>query len=241
MRATLLLLPLLLVAPGCDDTDTADTADTGAVDAAAERTTIRDQRYCEFLLVFIGDPTARVDVYNTFGLNDCPQAAWDAADTDAIATTFEADTVVRNGPRYWTMDTIAATGGTAAGPAVDLGGLEMRRAASIEFPVAELVARQAGGAYTEITVLRTTAFTFFAGEPIHVLTNAEGTRYVMQAYSQQTDPAQDLASLAALGDRLELPAGWSFAVEVPDADIVVSAGGEAVVVQDELENTYQRE
>ena len=54
------------------------------------------------------------------------------------------------------------------------------------------------------------------------------------------DPSQTLADLAGLGSRLSLPKGWTFSTRTLDADYLLEANGVAVVVRDELQNTYQR-
>jgi hypothetical protein len=63
----------------------------------------------------------------------------------------------------------------------------------------------------------------------------------MQAYAQIVDktltPYDDLP---ALGAKLKLPSGWRFSTMVPLQDIVAGAKGTATVVQDDLDNTYQK-
>ena len=44
----------------------------------------------------------------------------------------------------------------------------------------------------------------------------------------------------ALGARLKLPSRWRYETIVPSTDLVVGAQGEAIVVQDDLDNTYQK-
>ena len=74
-----------------------------AADREMESVTVRDirgMRYCEFLLVF----EDRVDVYNTTASNGCPDEAWQAMDTAAIAAEFGAGKVQLNGPKFWAAD-----------------------------------------------------------------------------------------------------------------------------------------
>lgn len=81
--------------------------------AAAEDATpggasgIFDDRYCEILTVERRALKLHVTVYNTIGLSDCPQAAWDAIDADALAHSLGVNAVIKNGPRHWTIDGIA--------------------------------------------------------------------------------------------------------------------------------------
>jgi len=61
----------------------------------------------------------------------------------------------------------------------------------------------------------------------------------MQAYSLMVDPDQTYDSLKELGNKLKLPAGWKFRVNVLDQDLTIRAvDGIARIVQDDLENTY---
>jgi len=95
-------------------------------------------------------------------------------------------------------------------------------------------------AYAEITVLRTTTFTFDSGAEIYELRSTDGATYVMQSMSQIVDPNLTLADLSMLGERLALPDGWSYAARTLDSDLVLTVQGEAIVIQDDLKNTYQR-
>jgi hypothetical protein len=62
----------------------------------------------------------------------------------------------------------------------------------------------------------------------------------MQSYSQIIDPSLSYADLATLGSRLKPPKGWEYRTRTLTADLVAQAQGEAHVLQDELQNTYQR-
>ena len=63
--------------------------------------------------------------------------------------------------------------------------------------------------------------------------------YVMQSYSEIVDPSLRMADLQNLGSRLKLPAGWKFPYSGSLCAPRVIATGEARIVQDDLENTYQ--
>jgi hypothetical protein len=58
------------------------------------------RRYCELLIVHKVSTGLVADVYNTFGLNNCPPSAWKAIDTTAFAKANHAITAVRTGPRF---------------------------------------------------------------------------------------------------------------------------------------------
>jgi hypothetical protein len=77
---------------------------------------------------------------------------------------------------------------------------------------------------------------------VHELTAPDGTRYVMQAWSQQVDPTLDERDLGNLGTRLALPAGWTYQTRTLARPLkVVTTDQPAQVLQDELMNSYSQE
>ena len=198
---------------------------------------MRAKRYCEVLLLEVADGSAVADVYNTFPLNDCPEASWAALDAGAIAKEQDVTLARLNGPRYWLMDHVEKQGGTKALPLESFGGLEMYRQASVDVgPIA-----QAGKPYTAHAVDRKTVFAFDAGQQVYELTDPDGTRYVMQSWSQQVDPTLVEGDLAGLATRLRLPAGWSFRARTLTKPLrVVTTSSAAKVLQDDLENSYSQ-
>ena len=73
---------------------------------------LRNQRYCEVLYGKWNWLNLEVKVFNTQGLNLCPEDQWKALTKESIAKTYDASFVLLNGPRYWTMDEIQAAGTT---------------------------------------------------------------------------------------------------------------------------------
>jgi hypothetical protein len=197
---------------------------------------VRDARYCEIIPVVRQGFHLTATVYNTLGLNDCPAAVWDAITEDAMKQRFDALTVLLNGPRYFIMDKIAASGATKAGKTIEAGGLKLTERATIDVGLLDLLHRP----YREQLINRDTIYTFKAGRPAFMLEAADGSRYVMQAYSQIVDKTLSYADLPTLGAKLKLPTGWRYSSTVPGQDLVLGAKGTATVVQDELENTYQK-
>ena len=130
----LLMLALLLTACGSVDPAQAIPAITPSQSMPIPED-MRDSRYCELLPVFRNGATFTVEVYNTIGSNDCPADLWDQLDTDALAKTYGAYTVERNGPRYWLINAVTGSGETAAGKIVSFDGLEMKQVATIELKV----------------------------------------------------------------------------------------------------------
>jgi hypothetical protein len=197
---------------------------------------VRNARYCEIIPVVRDGLHLKATIYNTLGLNDCPSAIWDAITEDAMQQRFDALTVLLNGPRYFIMDSIAASGATKAGETIEAGGLKLTERATIDLGLLDLLHRP----YREHTINRDTLYTFEAGQPVYTLEAADGSRYVMQAFSQIVDKSLSYGDLPTLGAKLKLPSGWRYSSMVPEKDLVLGAAGTATIIQDELENTYQK-
>jgi hypothetical protein len=158
---------------------------------------VRDRRYCELIVIKRHGVGFSADVYNTLGLNDCPQAAWDAIDTVKVASQFDAFRVIRNGPRHFIMDRLAS--GDADKSAADIQGLAMRPVATMRLRLFQFIGKRAS--YVDRTVHRTTDWTFLTDKPVYELVSPKGQVYVMQSYSQIVDPSLRYDDLAALGSR----------------------------------------
>jgi hypothetical protein len=198
---------------------------------------LRGTRYCEVLIGGSRGLSVAIDVYNTIGLNDCPEAEWAKLDATVLEKELGAERVLLNGPRYWTIDHIEGARLIDPTPRA-FHTLAMRKAGRLEPSALDITSR--GKPYVRHDVLRTTVWRFDSGKRVYELTDADGRAYVMQSYSVQKT-MQTEESLATLGERLHLPAGWTFRSRVLDDDLrVVAEEGVAHVVQDELSNTYQQ-
>ena len=197
---------------------------------------VRDARYCEIIPVVRKGLRPVGTVYNTLGLNDCPPALWDKVSEAALRKRFGAIIVVLNGPRHFVMDAIGAAGDTAAGATIDVGGLGLTARATIPLRLADMRTKP----YRERTVDRETRYIFKAGRPVFLLVRPDGARYAMQSYAETADKSLSYADLPTLGSRLKLPAGWRYDTMTPDADLILGAKGKATIVQDDLDNTYQK-
>jgi hypothetical protein len=192
------------------------------------------RRYCELLLVHTHGGGIAADVFNTYGLNNCPAARWKAIDTPAVAKDNGALLALRNGPRFWAIDTIEKH--QQGRPLVkDLGGLRMIEEAVITTTKLDT------SPYTIHRIDRATTFTYNAGRTVYELRGADGSRWVMQSWSQQIDATLRRGQLARLGSRLKLPAGWSYhVVRLTRPLRVVTVKTAAEVLQDDLGDTYSR-
>lgn len=195
---------------------------------------VAGRRYCEILLVRHLASGLTAEVFNTFTLNDCPPARWKALDTTSVATHAGAILAVRNGPRYWLMDSISKL---RSSPEVrrTLGGIPMLQQATV--PLSGLTTTP----FSVHTVNRYTVFSWHRGDTVYELDGPGGSRWVMQSYSRQIDPTLTASQLARLGPRTGLPAGWSYHVRRLKAALSVATVRRAAqVTQDALDDTYSR-
>ncbi|MBU3702262.1 MAG: hypothetical protein FGM58_09485 [Acidimicrobiia bacterium] len=195
---------------------------------------MRGVRYGEVLAVYLRDHGLEAEVFGTQLLNDCPQELWETLDAQTIAADMGALLVKLNGPRYWTIDGLGAKGRPVEPELRDFNGITMRRIAVVQLgPEPKL------GPYTIAKVDRRAIFFLDAGRTVHELVDPDGLAYVMQALCVGVDPTMSAGSLDTLGERLDMPPGWSYRSRVLDEDLVIDTTATlATVVQDEFENSY---
>jgi len=227
---------------GSSSPSTSEDVSTTSSSAPAVTTTVNPaslnmhgKRYCEILLLNLESDGIHAEVFNTYPLNDCPQAQWEAIDTAAVAKDEGVVFASPNGPRYWAMDSVVKSD-MAEVFMKSFGGMEMNRYASVFVGTnpADLLIP-----YSPHAVNRKAAFTFNAGTTVYLLHDAEGKTYVMQSWSQQIDSALTEEDLLSLADRLQLPEGWTYDYKTLEEDFVVETRAEdAQVLGDDLHNTY---
>ena len=195
---------------------------------------MRGVRYGEVLAMFLRDNGLEAEVYGTQMLNDCPQEQWQTLDADAIAKDMGAVFAKLNGPRHWLLDGLGTKVAVVEPVFRDFNGITMRRIA-----VVNVGADYAPGSYVERKINRGAVFFWDAGKKVYELVNPDGLAYVMQARCIGVDPTISEESLDTLGDKLSLPAGWSYRVRVLNEELVVDTTAHvATVLQDEFENSY---
>ena len=217
----------------------ADGAETPGDALRPEPGGMYDRRYCEVLGVTLdmATMTAHLDVYNSLMFGTCPQAQWEALDKATITEQLSVDQVMLNGPRYFLMD--SSTGSTLAPGGVEtFGEIQMALLATLTLDISEGL--PGGGGYGPREVVRNNAWIFDAGREVYELIDAEGHHYVMQSYARIVDTDLSLEDLPALASQLTLPEGWSYQARTLDETLTAQADGIAIVIQDDLQNTYQR-
>ena len=209
-------------------------SDNGNPEDMKERDHLRNVRYCEILLVTRHGLSATAAVYNTLGLNDCPEQQWKALDPDQLKRENNAYMVVMNGPRFFIMDRNALRN---PGPTRSFDGLQAKLLAQVE--VQKNSSKRLP--YVENTVDRESQYVYEAGKNVYELLAPDSRSYIMQSYSLEVDPNLNEQALADLSSRLTLPKGWQYRVrQLTEPLIVRNTGSKAYVLQDNLKNTYQR-
>lgn len=208
----------------------------GAPDMANAPAMMRAMRYCEILVGNLVGSDVQLDVYNTWGLNDCPAAAWGAVDAAQVMTETGAAIVRLNGPRYWMQDAFENSSFLDPTPRT-LGGIAMRLSGRVSVPLAEASGQTS---YRTRTITRSTVTVFDAGKPVYELVAPDGRVFTMQSFSVQLAADLTPAALDGLAARLtQLPTGWQFRTRTLTETLRVAAmAGTVTVVQDELADTY---
>lgn len=194
---------------------------------------VRGVRYCE---VIVSQGRLTLAVYNTMGLNQCPDTQWKKITQKTLKKDMKARIAIRNGPRYWTMDALDSTPITEPSEKT-IQGLSMKKVALVHIKLNDLI--KGHKPYNQHHVDRNVIWTYKAGRPVYELIDPEGRVYVMQSYSLDKK-AQTELSLSQLGSKLKLPAGWHYRTGVLSKDEKLPCiHNKAVVIQDDFLNTYQ--
>jgi hypothetical protein len=195
-------------------------------------TGLSGKRYGEVLLVTPGEAGPQAAVYNSFGLNDCPAELWSALDAKAIAAENGAATALLDGPRYWLMNEIERP--TKVMRMIkNFGGIEMALQAQT------VLSGLNPQPYTANQVHRHSVSAFDVGEEVYELHDPALRRWVMQTWSQVVDPNLSRADLPRLGERLDLPDGWTYQTRTLTSPLRIDTTTHAAqVLQDDLTNSY---
>lgn len=227
MLAAVAALAVLAVLPGG-----ATQAEAAKKPLALEK--MFNSRYCEIFGVNPA-PTGgfSVKIFNSVGLNKCPEAQWAALDFEAIAASEGWLIAAPNGPRHWLMDTIV--GAKPTNPK-NFGGIKMRQVATLE------TATLAPPPFTQYEIARTNTWVFNKGRMIYRLTDPFGNEYVMQAYTKTIDPSLNPNTLRNLASNptAAIPAGWTFKATKLKRPLSLKASGSATIIRDGVRSVYQQ-
>ena len=199
---------------------------------------VRNKRYCEILLVSGKLWNMVATVYNTLGCSECPDSAWKKIDQEKLKEYLNAKSIKMNGPRVFLMDSVGQFNSPPT--SVNLGGVEMIERAKLEVSLKMLMNGKIKP-YEEKLVNRTTKYIFNKGSYAYFLHHNQES-YIMQSYAQIVNPDLNEAALKKLSNVLKLPSDWVYETKLLQENIILEnqVVGETFVIQDELENTYQK-
>lgn len=195
---------------------------------------VRGIPYNEILIVYRYFDQIKAGVYNDIGETYISEQDFAAIDTDEIKKEFGAVAVMKNGPRFWVMDEIT---GYYNGTERTIAGYQMNQPGILNLSIADFTNRSA---YSIHQVNRKTTYTYKKGEKVYELVSDTGEVYTMQSASREIDSNLTMADLDTLGSRLQLPDGWEYRVRTLEEDITYQIDGTAYVIQDEFQNSYQK-
>jgi hypothetical protein len=249
-RTTVVSLALVALAlAGCgssggDATTTVANASTGtygktpgSVEVPSTLTNMHNARYCEIIPVTRDKNTNKAEIYNTIGINNCPEDEWSGVTEDAVDKAYGSQSAKLNGPRYWVLNEIQGEGFTAGGPTYVFNGITMAKRGENDTKLRDSTV--GSSFYTPNTVQRDTVFTYSAGTKVYQLTAPDGDVYTMQSYAQIKDKSLTIGDLDNLASKLSLPQGWKYSVHTLSQELQLKADGVAHVVNDDLYDSYQ--
>lgn len=198
---------------------------------------VRGLEYGEVIAVYFGFEKTYADVYYTsFDKNSITLEQYKALDKEAVTKELDAFQVNLNGPRFWVIDRIT---NYYTGEDKEICGYTFSHPAVVNISAETM--KNNGKPYTERTVKRKTEYLIRAGEKVYELVSDTGEAYVMQSASREIDPEMTVETLDSLSERLDLPVGWTYRVRTIDEDTEYTSNGDVCVIQDEFNNTYQKE
>ena len=188
----------------------------------------RNLRYGEIIPVFKDKAKLHVEVYNFVTCNELPQELWVKLDAEKMAEAYGAKTVILNGPHYWLINKMEGRGKTSKGKVVNFGGIEMKLVATLS---SNIFSGTVGDKlYTDNEVKRETTYRYFKDNMVYELTSPKGEVYRVQSYAQLGD----------LGERLDLPEGWSYKAKILNQNSKMEANEIAYIINNELGNSYHK-
>ncbi len=195
-------------------------------------TQVRGKKYHEIIAVYRYFNKLKAAVFYSQHFTD--DKDFERIDRDEVKDELNAFAVIKNGPRYWVIDEITAY---YLGEEKNIAGFSFIQPATVELTIGYI---RSSAPYTENKVSRRTEFTVKAGEKVYELVSGDNLVYTMQSASLEIDNKLSFADLDNLGSRLNLPEGWEYRVRILDEDTSFYIEEFAIVLQDEYNNTYQR-
>ncbi len=214
--------------PAAEEVPTAKMKNGLGEEVALTLLTLPDSRgyiYCE--LVFDYGQDVGFDIYSTSHIAPCDVDWWDGLDLEAVAAERGAESVIKNGPQWWSMDEVAMM----ESEPVSIAGVDMGFGAHLP------PGTMGTPIYQVFLPAKYQNLTWRAGTKSYQLVDPDGHVYVIQGHKIPAD------ELDTLGERMEkLPEGWHYRVVELEEDLVMKLSpAEAIPsVSDEFDQIYIR-
>lgn len=168
----------------------------------------RNMRFCEIVVINDGF----VDIYNTSGLNACPEDDWNAIDPTVLAKQMNVQSIQKNGPHFWVMDSQTI----GFGETKSFGSIDARWGARA--PVSSLGGSEGSTPYQPFQTCKTQKMVYDAGQKVWEMIDDKGQAWILQAHEVQFT----LDDLDTLDTHMKsLPDGWSWRTRTLDAQLVL--------------------
>lgn len=195
---------------------------------------LRGEAYHEVIVLYRYFNQIKAGVYSDTGEPLISDDVFARMDVDEIRKELGAMAVLKNGPRFYVVDEIT---GYRMGAERNIGGHRMTQPGVVKLTFGHLLKRSP---YTVKEVNRKTTYLFKKGEKVYELANPQNEVFTMQAASREIDKGLEIGDLDNLAARLNLPEGWKYRVRLLEADVKYEVADIAYVIQDDLQNTYQK-
>ncbi len=195
---------------------------------------VRGTPYNEILVVYRYFNKLKAGVYNDIGKPYINKDDFALISTYEIKKELRATAVMKNGPRFWVMDEIT---GYYNGTEKTIGGHPMNQPGILNLSIEDMKKRKP---YSIHKINRKTVYTYYKGEKVYEIVNEKGEVFTMQSGSREIDQNLTMNDLDNLSSRLKLPAGWTYRVNVLREDATYKIDGTAYVIQDDFQNSYQK-
>ena len=194
--------------------------------------TIYGKRYCE---IISSANFSDFYVYNTYGLNNCPQSWWDKVKSADFQKKYHYKFVHLNGPRLWLIDKIISNQPESEVKIFE--GQQLREFASFHPNLSSIMKNH--GPYTEHHVIKKYSYKINKGRRVYELITDNNKIYVLQSISLKIKP-QSPDNLEAVIASLKLPPRWRYKQgRLTEDKYLKPTHNNIEVIQDEYENTYQ--
>jgi hypothetical protein len=199
---------------------------------ASQSHDLRGKRFCEIIII-----KGKVfEIYNTIHSNECPELIWSQINEKNVKQETGANYVVLDGPRQYIADGVKRAQFIDNTPKT-IQNLTVRKSSILILSYRETLF--GSQPFHEHHVNRNTVWNYAAGKRIYELIDNKGHVYIMLSFTMH-HPIRDEADLSRLEKHLKLPKGWQFKTGILAQSIDVEPQGyTAVVIQDNMKNTYQ--